>query len=375
MFFHILDNNFSIIDMTDTLEFEDYDPQNSSDSISTNFNAQFGRVVPPLQQIKLFSPAEWEEFTREWAYSKKSIYKKVVRESGGNDMGIDVAGFTDDQGTKGVWDNFQCKHYNKALAPSHVYLEFGKMIWHSFQKQFTPPRKYYFIAPQGCGMSLSRLLRTPTELKKELEANWEKYCKKDITSTQEIKLEGNFKKYFEKFDFSIFDSKDPLDLVTEHKQTPFHAVRFGGGLNPRPEPLAPPNMINTQENNYIKKLFGVYEEQIGQIGLTAQTIMQHSKWARHLDKQREYFYCAESLKNFSRDNVPNGTFENLQREILDGVDHLTYATYANKLTCMNTIISQAGSLALSANPLISVVHISDKNGICHQLANDDLLDW
>ncbi|WP_372557250.1 hypothetical protein [Acinetobacter pittii] len=156
----------------DALQFEDYEPPTYSSSILTNFNVQFGRVVPPLQQIKLFSPADWEEFTREWVYSKKSIYKKVVRESGGNDMGIDVAGFTDDHGTKGVWDNFQCKHYNKALAPSQVYVEFGKMIWHSFQQQFVPPRKYYFVAPQGCGMSLSRLLRNPTDLKNELEANW-----------------------------------------------------------------------------------------------------------------------------------------------------------------------------------------------------------
>ncbi|WP_336153461.1 ABC-three component system protein [Acinetobacter pittii] len=359
----------------DALQFEDYEPPTYSSSILTNFNVQFGRVVPPLQQIKLFSPADWEEFTREWVYSKKSIYKKVVRESGGNDMGIDVAGFTDDHGTKGVWDNFQCKHYNKALAPSQVYVEFGKMIWHSFQQQFVPPRKYYFVAPQGCGMSLSRLLRNPTDLKNELEANWGRYCEDAITSIQKIKLEGDFKKYFENFNFSIFASKDPLDLVTEHQQTPFHAVRFGGGLNQRPKPISPPNIINAKENNYIKKLLGVYEEQIGQTGLTTHAIVQHSKWARHLDKQREYFYCAESLKNFSRDNVPNGTFENLQREILDGVKHLMYATYPDKLTSMNTIISQAGSLALTANPLISVVHVSDKNGICHQLANDDVLDW
>ncbi|MFV5514768.1 ABC-three component system protein [Acinetobacter gerneri] len=361
--------------MTNILDFEDFDPPTNSSPVSTNFNVMFGRVVPPLQQIKLFSPADWEEFTREWAYSKKSLYIKVVKESGGNDMGIDVAGFTDDQGTQGVWDNFQCKHYNKALTPSQVYVEFGKMIWHSFQQQFVPPRKYYFVAPQGCGMSLSRLLRNPNELKNELEANWGKYCEGEITSTQKIKLEGNFKKYFENFDFSIFTSKDPLDLVTEHQQTPFHAVRFGGGLNQRPQPLFPPNSINEKENNYIKKLLGVYEEQIGQAGLTTETLMQHLKWVRHLDKQREYFYCAESLKNFSRDNVPNGTFENLQKEILDGVENLTYVPYPSKLHSMNTIISQAGSLALSANPLISVVHISDKNGICHQLANDDLLDW
>ncbi len=339
----------SKIDMTDALQFEDYDPPTNLDSIQTNFNVQFGRIVPPLQQIKLFSPADWEEFTREWAYSQKDLYTQVVRESGGNDMGID--------------------------APTQVYVEFGKMIWHSFQKQFVPPRKYYFVAPQGCGMSLSRLLRSPIELKNELEANWGKYCEDAITSTQKIELVGNFKKYFDSFDFSIFASKDPLDLVTEHRQTPFHAVRFGGGLNQRPKPLSPPNIINAKESNYIKKLLGVYEEQVGQTSLTTQTIVQYSKWARHLDKQREHFYCAESLKNFSRDNVPNGTFENLQREILDGVEHLTYATYPDKLTSMNTIISQAGSLGLSANPLISVVHVSDKNGICHQLANDDVLDW
>lgn len=61
----------------DALQFEDYEPPTYSSSILTNFNVQFGRVVPPLQQIKLFSPADWEEFTREWVYSKKVFTRKL----------------------------------------------------------------------------------------------------------------------------------------------------------------------------------------------------------------------------------------------------------------------------------------------------------
>lgn len=360
----------------DKLSFKEIEPSiTTANNIKTHFNVQFGKLYPPSQQIKLFSPDEWEEFTLEWAFSQKDKYTSVVRESGGNDMGIDVAGFTDDDGTNGIWDNFQCKHYKNPLTPSDIYVEFGKMIWHSFKKKFVPPRKYYFIAPQNCGIKLSNLLRDKQKLKSEVKSNWTKYCQNNITDTLEIKLEGDFETYFNNFDFSIFDKKDSHELIDDHRKTQFHAVRFGGGLNQRPQPESPPITISDVETIYIRKLLTVYQEQIGQEVSTIENLSNFSIWLKHLNKQREFFFCAESLKNFSRDNVPNGTFEELQKEILDGVFNLTYGSYPKKLDKLHSILNQATTLNLTSNALISVVRTTDRNGICHQLANVDELDW
>ena len=74
-----------------------------------------GHLIPAQQQILLYSADDWEEFILEWVHHQKTKYKKVVRMSGASDMGVDVAGFTDDAGFDGVWDNYQCKHYDDAL--------------------------------------------------------------------------------------------------------------------------------------------------------------------------------------------------------------------------------------------------------------------
>src|SRR5262245_29435422 len=55
-----------------------------------------GKLIPAQQQILLYSSDDWEEFILEWVHYQKSKYKKVVRMSGASDMGVDVAGFTDD---------------------------------------------------------------------------------------------------------------------------------------------------------------------------------------------------------------------------------------------------------------------------------------
>ena len=85
-----------------------------------------GRLIPAQQQILLYSSNDWEEFILEWVHYQKSKYTKVVRMSGAADMGVDVAGFTDDAGFNGVWDNYQCKHYDDPLTPSVAIPEIAK---------------------------------------------------------------------------------------------------------------------------------------------------------------------------------------------------------------------------------------------------------
>jgi hypothetical protein len=95
----------------------------------------------------------------------------------------------------------------------------------------------------------------------------------------------------------------------------------------------------------------------------------------HYNRQREFFYHAESLRNFARDTVPAGTFEELQDEVHAGVIEIEAAPHADGFARVNAVTQAAASLPLTANGLISVTKVQDKRGICHQLANANRLQW
>jgi hypothetical protein len=101
---------------------------------------QSGPPIEPLMRILTYSPGEWETFINEWVYSLKRKYSQVQRFTGPGDKGIDIAGFTDDQLLNGVWDNYQCKHYDKPIGPHVAWPEIGKILWYSFNKHYVPPR-------------------------------------------------------------------------------------------------------------------------------------------------------------------------------------------------------------------------------------------
>jgi hypothetical protein len=62
-----------------------------------------GPMIPPQQQLLIYSPDQWEGFVQEWLhYCLKKTYKQVQRFTGAGDMGIDVAGFVDDNRLMGV---------------------------------------------------------------------------------------------------------------------------------------------------------------------------------------------------------------------------------------------------------------------------------
>ncbi|MFY9958909.1 hypothetical protein [Bradyrhizobium sp.] len=133
-------------------DFKDIPAPNQPATMPTAAQYQSGPPIAPLTRIMGYDPAEWEAFIHEWvAASLKSKYRTVLRFSGANDRGIDVAGFVDDKLLNGVWDNYQCKHFDHAVMPSEAWPEIGKILWHSFNGHYTAPRAYYFVAPRGTG--------------------------------------------------------------------------------------------------------------------------------------------------------------------------------------------------------------------------------
>lgn len=341
----------------------------------TSEHAISGIPIPKISRVELFSPEAWEEFIEEWASSKREDYFKCLRFGGAGDKGIDVVGFIKNQTFEGGWDNFQCKHYTNPIAPSDIWIEVGKVIYYTFLKLYPIPRKYYFVGSRNVGTKLAFLLANPANFKLEFEANWTKHCENHLTAGKEVKLEGDLKLHFNKFDFSIFSSLSIVDLVDEHSKTQFHAVRFGGGLPPRPKPPNPPLEIAEPESRYIAQLFEAYGDSINKEIKSYDELSVNPEFKEDFLRQRERFYHAESLRNFSRDIVPNGTFEELQDEIFQGTIDICNSSYPDALERMRSTLAHSSKLSTSSNLLSNITKVQDKQGICHQLANEDKLIW
>jgi hypothetical protein len=159
--------------------------------MATAAQVQSGPPLLPFTRILTYDPSEWELLVNEWASSYLgSTYKHVLRFTGANDRGIDIAGFADDERLLGNWDCFQCKHYDHPLRPSEVWPEIGKILWHSFNGHYRPPKRYFFVAPRNVGTTLAMYLANPSKLKAKLKEVWNDAVAGAITATQSVPLEG-----------------------------------------------------------------------------------------------------------------------------------------------------------------------------------------
>lgn len=342
---------------------------------ATAANVMTGIPIPKISRVHLFSPDDWEAFTEEYAHSLETEYAKVRRFGGSGDMGIDVACFLTEKGFEDGWDNYQCKRYSSALTPANAWIELGKIIYYSWRGEFPAPRKHYFCASKGCSTSFEKLLNKPSELKDKCREAWPTKCAAEITMTENVPLTGDLESYFEAFDFTIFSSKSVADMIEGHAKTPFHSVRFGGGLPARLATEAPPQEHQPHESRYIRQLLDAYGDKEGTSFNDASALSSHTMLDENLRRQRERFYNAEALRNFARDTVPEGTFAQLQDEIYHGVADECDGTHGNGFERMSAVLKLAANVISTSNPLTPVTSVPDRQGICHQLANVDRLTW
>ncbi|CAK0742436.1 Restriction endonuclease [Azospirillaceae bacterium] len=331
-----------------------------------------GPSIVPIERIKLFSASDWEGFVNEWVVSL-SQYERVERTSGPGDMGCDVVGIVNSSDPHNIWDNYQCKHYEHPLRPSDTWVELAKLCYYTFKGEYSLPRRYYFVSPRGVGTSLSKLLKYPTKMKEELLTSWDKNCSENLVKGVSIKLDSALRSHIQDVDFSIFCHVPPLELIEGHAKTRFFAVRFGLGLPSRPPVSEPPNEITVTESRYVKQLLAAYQDNLNRPITSVDDL--NSKLARHFSRARESFYCAEALRNFSRDTLPDGAFENLQNQIYDGVIDICEADHPCGLTRVDETTKQAMNLAITSSALLGRTEIADRRGICHQLANENRLVW
>lgn len=343
----------------------------------TSHQVNFGKRIIPLKMIQHMSFDDWEEFIEEWIDIKKIDYLEAEKLGGAGDKGRDVVGYVTDKNIPNyIWDCFQCKHYENALRPAQVYKEFIKILHHTYKLEYPIPRKYYFVSPKGCGTSLSKLLQNSTELKKAIIDNWSKHCDIDTTKGG-IKLEGEFLKWVNNFDFSIFSKIHTKNILKEHINHPNHLIRFGGGL-PEREKLdinTIPNEIQKTETIYVSQLLSAYGSESKEDYKNVSDLDTKEQYKNHFTRSRISFHHAEQLKNFSRDSLPIDTFEDFQNEILSGIIDIVEDSHSNSFIKVKEVEKEARNIIISSNPLREVSIINDRSGVCHQLINDKKIKW
>ena len=333
-----------------------------------------GAYVSPIDRLKLFSADDWEIFTEEWLDLKtNNTYIKIEQLAGAGDMGRDVVAYITDpkDNPSYEWDCYQCKHYDHALRPSDIWVEFGKIIYYTYKSEYPIPKKYYFVAPQGIGTSLNKLLQNTSKLKDKLKENWDKYCKTKITKTENVLLEGDLLDYYDSFDFSIFDSIAPKVIIEEYKNHEKYLVRFGGSLPPRPIVEIP---RKREDLRYIDQLVKSYNTNSTDEILNIDDISSKSHKG-HFEDARKSFYKAEELRMLNRDSLPDGVFENLKENIYEGVSSKSREEFEDGYKKVLAIESEATKIPIESNPLKDVCQTIDKKGLCHHLVNDEKLTW
>lgn len=335
-----------------------------------------GPIIKPMVRLYDYSDKEWEKFIEEWLDIKKEDYIEIEQIGGAGDKGRDVIAYINRDKPNFKWDCYQCKHYDKAITPTTIYVEIGKIVYYSFKGDYPVPENYYIVAPKGVGRKLGDLLNKPEELKQALKDNWEQYCKSDITSTDTIELENELLDYFESFDFSIFDRVQPKTIIQElkEKDTSNYIKRFGGALPSREEIKKHPEETQQYEIKYTSQLLKAYntDREANDFQVEDNLI---DPYLKHFKRARESFHNAEQLRNFSRDNLGEEPFEKFQKEIYERVVDITEETDDNRFKIVKNAEQQAMDLPIESNPLKTRCSVIDKKGICHQLVNDNKMSW
>lgn len=337
-----------------------------------------GAPVSPLQRLAGFSDREFENFVYEWVHGYLRIrYVEVQLRRGSGDKGRDVVGWFDPRGdTNRRLDIYQCKHHQSPLAPNEVWLELGKLCYHTFSRAYPVPHGYYLVSPQGCGSALQDLLDNPERLRAMLQENWSRYCTGRITSRDRTELTGSLERHVAELDLSFVHGVNPADLLEQHARTPYHALVFGIGLRPRPPVQTPPSEVAQLETRYVAQFLEATADRLGLSECLRSDLLSHPQLDQHFRHTRECFYSAESLKEFARDTLPDEKdFVELKEDVYDGIIATVLADHSDGYARLVRATEVAGALALSRSALLEELTQKDRVGLCHHLANEDRVAW
>jgi hypothetical protein len=329
--------------------------------------------IPPERLIVALPDTQLEKFVREWVGLKKRDYVEVERLTGAGDMGRDVVGYLTKERHEGPWHNYQCKQYARAITIDVGLRELGKVLYYSYRGEFTPPTRFFFVAPKGVGRTLRSLISKPSALKAKLIATWDQYCADEISETGRIELDAALRSHIEAWDFSQVKMIDVDGILLDPAGKAVMAKWFGTDPGPPPGGTVPPT-IEHFEMPYVRQLLDAYGERDSGTYTVHDDVKAHAEFGPHLDLQRERFFDADAFSRFYRDNTMTEEIDALRKDMFHGVVDVHRANHDDSLARADAVMSQAANVKPSG-VLSRYARVPVKQGICHHFANEGRLTW
>lgn len=331
------------------------------------------RKLSYSRDILAMGDKELEVFVHRWVAQQTKDYVDHEEFGNANDLGRDVVGFVTVNRHEGAWDNYQCKMLGKTLDDGSMYQEIGKILYFASEGNFTPPRKYIFVAPKGFNRKAEYLLNNPNKFRELILSDWDKRCAKKITSKQSIPLTAELKKIIEEFDFTNITGIDVAKMLTLNGIDFVLADTFGDDPGESPEGDVPEN-VSAEESEYIRQLLAVYSDHESKIFLNISEILNHPIHKLGFNLHRRRYYDADAFRRHFRDNLKPEHLNKFNDEILAGVYDVYCSTdgmqrIANVMT-QASVIDITGIFGRHKRASIQV-----RQGTCHHFANEGTLPW
>lgn len=356
--------------------------QRGVDAVSVSQYVPPPSVVPhnqfdtrtPLQQVFYWTPEQWEQFTCEWVRMRRDEFGYLGVEvlGGTNDRGADVVAFMSEQRLNGVWHCYQCKHYTDDLTLDEALPEMIKPFVATLETSRTLPARYIFVAPK-IHPRLKDMVLTPAALKDRFLTYLDGRTKPVAALPPQTRAAA--RALAESTDFSMFWTVNLDEVLEVYSKSPLFASRFNLPPTGKPRKLLPPPEPQVNEARYLQQLLDVYQERFGEDLATVQHAFEHPDSGGHLGRQRVAFFDAEALRMYARESIAGDTYEDLQDDVLTNLIEVAAIDYPSGWERLQQVLKASGQMTLTGSPLLHLFRNSQRQGMCHQLANVDKLHW
>lgn len=151
----------------------------------------------------------------------------------------------------------------------------------------------------------------------------------------------------------------------------------------KPDPMTPPKELAEHELTYATELLAAYADaaKVPEMKREDLATPENARYSRDFDRQREFYYKAEAVREASRDLLKlkeSECFDKAKGEVLDYIIQTCDSPYDDGYKRLCAVINRAGDTPLSKlieDMLLHWMGPGEKQGICHMLVNDKQIRW
>ena len=151
----------------------------------------------------------------------------------------------------------------------------------------------------------------------------------------------------------------------------------------KPDPMIPPAELAEHEMRYASELLAAYADAEKLPGMNKADLdnPKFSRYSRNFNRQRKFYYMAETILEASRDTLKlkeQECFDKAKDEVFDGIIETCDRPYDDAYKRLLAVIDRAGIVPLSKkiqDMLLEWMGPGEKQGVCHMLVNDERIRW